>query len=679
MIDEVNKAEERIHYLREYISEQDYNYYVLSEPIITDYEYDLLYKELENLEKSYPQFLSETSPTKRVGSDIKNEFLPITHKFSMLSLQNTYNENELLDFDKRVKDYLDINKENNIEYVAELKMDGLSVSLIYEDGKLINAATRGDGVTGEDVTANVKTIKSIPLIINQNKFRSENYLNFEVRGEIYIDVDDFNKINHEREENSEKLFANPRNFVSGTLKLLDSKIVAKRSLKMMSYYYLTENIDNKNHWENLQLLNILKFQVNDKSKLCKDIDDVIKYCRYWEINRYLLPYEVDGVVIKVNSLELQNKLGRIAKYPRWASAYKFKPKQAETLLKDITWQVGRTGAITPVAELEPVKLAGSVISRATLHNMDEISRKDIRKGDVVVIEKGGDVIPKIVSVKTEKRDMFVMETHHPEFCPDCKSKLIKPENEVQYYCLNKICPSKLKAALTHFSARNSMDIEGLGESIISILVEKQYLKNISDIYNLYENKENLENIERFGKKSIEKLLKAIDESKTKPFNKVLFALGIRYVGEQVAKILTDNYKTLEEIINADEGSLSSIRDIGPNIAKSILQYFSDSENIKEIEKLKNYGLIFKSENNNVIKESEITGKTFVVTGTLARYGRDEMHELIREYGGVVQSAVTKKTDYLVLGENPGSKLKKAEALEVIMISEEEFLKKINVK
>ncbi len=476
--------QQRIEELRELIREHDYNYHVLAQPSITDFEYDQLINELIQLEKDHPQLITPDSPTQRVGSDLTKEFKPVQHKIPMLSLSNSYSEEELFDFDRRVREGLPNNE--TPEYVCELKIDGLSVSLRYINGRLNVAATRGDGTTGEEVTNNVKTIRAVPLIIKKPLSVKMKLTEFEVRGEVYMEVEAFNRLNDERELNGEKTFANPRNSSAGTLKLQDPQIVAKRPLQIFLYYFYSENEELKSQYENLKLLNELGFRVNNNFKLCKDLSEVLTFCRDWENRRSDLPYEIDGVVIKVNSLQHQKILGSIAKSPRWAVAFKFKAKQANTKLNTITWQVGRTGTLTPVAELEPVLLSGSTISRATLHNVDEIKRKDIREGDWVVIEKGGDVIPKVVSVDLSKRLKNSVEVKIPLKCPVCGSKLFKPEEEVAVYCENNLCPAQVKGKIAHFAARGAMDIEGLGEALINLFVDLGYLKDYSDIYLLKE-------------------------------------------------------------------------------------------------------------------------------------------------------------------------------------------------
>jgi DNA ligase (NAD+) len=663
--------EKRIEELRSQIIKHDYNYYILAQPVISDENYDKLVKELEKLEAENPHLITPDSPTQRVGKDLTKEFNPVKHKIPMLSLANTYDEQDLLDFDRRVKESLP--ESEKVEYIVELKIDGASISINYVDGLLFTAATRGDGTVGEEVTNNIKTIRSIPLKIDLSKEKKYNLQNFEVRGEVYMRINDFVDLNKEREDNGEKLFANPRNSTAGTLKLQDPKIVSERKLNVFLYSLISVDEEFESQSENLKLLSKLGFTINKQYKICKNIEEVLNVCSKFEEIRDTLEYEIDGAVIKVNSLRQQKLLGSIAKSPRWAVAYKFKAKQSITKLNDITWQVGRTGAITPVAELEPVKLAGSTISRATLHNLDEIRRKDIRVGDTVVIEKGGDVIPKVISVILSERPKKSQPTVPPEKCPVCKSRLFKPENEVAFYCENPECSAQVKGRLIHFASRGAMDIEGLGDALIDLFVDKGFITHFSDIYKLKDKRDKLIEIERLGEKSIDNLLKAIEVSKTKPFAKVLFALGIRYVGSGAAQKLTDHFISIDDLIAASEEDISSIYEIGPSISKSIKQFFSDKKNLKLIEDLTKSKLIFKSEKKEVV-QSELTGKIFVLTGTLSTLSRDEAGTRIIALGGKVSSSVSKNTDFVIAGEKAGSKLSKAESFGVKILNEDTFLK-----
>ncbi|MBA4250368.1 MAG: DNA ligase [Chlorobiaceae bacterium] len=665
-----DSVENRINQLRDEIIKHDYSYYVLNDPTISDYQYDLLFKELEKLEFENPHLITDFSPTQRVGKDLTKNFPSHQHQFQMLSLSNTYSEEELYDFDRRVKDNL--SADEKIEYVVEYKIDGASVSLTYLNGNLQVAATRGDGITGETVTQNIKTIKSVPLQINKLSNNNYDLTNFEVRGEVYIEIEDFKKLNQQREIEGEKLFANPRNSAAGTMKLQDSQVVAQRPLKLFLYSLLSRQAQFNTHSENLELLRLLGFRVNQDYKVCKSINEVIEICKEFERKRESLPFEVDGVVIKVNSIKQQNILGTIAKSPRWATAFKFKAKQSVTKLNKITWQVGRTGAVSPVAELEPVFLAGSTISRATLHNFDEIKRKDIREGDKVVIEKGGDVIPKIISVVAEEREKKSKEYEAPLACPECGTKLFQPENEVAFYCDNFECPAQIRGRLEHFASRGSMDIEGLGESLIDLFVSHNYLKTVADIYKLKNFKNELIKIERLGKKSIDNLLEAIEKSKAQPFSKVLFALGIRYVGATVSKNLTENFSSIDELSKATEEKILEIHEIGPSISKSVIKYFSDENNKKLIEELKSFGLNFSAK-KILVEDNFFKGKSFVLTGSLETMTREEAGEKINSLGGKISSSVSKNTDYLIAGEAAGSKLAKAQSLGVKILNESEFI------
>ena len=665
--------QQRIEILRELIREHDYNYFILSQPKISDYEYDQLVHELISLEKEFPELITPDSPTQRVGSDLTKEFKSVQHKSPMLSLSNTYNENELLEFDRRVREGL--SKDEKIEYVCELKIDGLSVSLRYENLKLDVAATRGDGTSGEDVTNNVKTIKSVPLAINPKMAAKISLKSFEVRGEVYMESEAFKKLNEERELNGEKVFANPRNSAAGTLKLQDPQIVDKRPLRVFLYYFNSENTELKSQSENLKILTQLGFTVNPNYRLCSGIDEVMQYCRDWENKRDELPYEIDGVVIKVNSLRQQKVLGSIAKSPRWAVAYKFKAKQALTKLHKITWQVGRTGTLTPVAELEPIFLAGSTISRATLHNIEEIKRKDIRENDWVLIEKGGDVIPKVVSVDPTKRDKNSVETKLPSKCPVCGSKLFQPEDEVAVYCENNLCPAQVKGRISHFAARGAMDIEGLGDALINLFVDLGFLDTYADIYSLKEKREEFIAIERLGEKSVNNLLESIEKSKQRPFDKVLFALGIRYVGAGAAKKLADHFQTIEKLSKAGKDEIEAVHEIGSSISESVIRFFHDAGNKKIVSKLVSAGLNFSTEKKKT-QSVKLEGLSFVLTGTLPSMSREEAKEIILSNGGTVVCSVSKNTGIVLAGESAGSKLDKAQKLGIRIIDEEEFLKMI---
>jgi len=667
-------VKKKIESLRDEIRKHDYNYYILNQPTIGDERYDKLVKELEKLEAENPELITPDSPTQRVSKDLTKEFKAVKHKVPMLSLANTYSEEELNDFDRRVREALPENEK--VEYTVEFKIDGASVSLNYINGMLKTAATRGDGIVGEEITANVKTIKSIPLKLTNREKLPHKLNDIEVRGEIFMNIKDFIKLNKNRSERGEKLFANPRNSSAGTLKLQDSKEVAKRPLNNFVYTLISTEEELKSQQENLDLLKKMGFRVNPHYKLCKNIDEVITVCRKFESMREKLEYEIDGAVVKVNSIKQQNILGSIAKSPRWAVAFKFKSRQAFTIINDITWQVGRTGAITPVAELEPVFLAGSTISRATLHNFDEIQRKDIRVGDKVVIEKGGDVIPKVVSVVLAERKKNSKPTKTPTKCPTCSSPLFKPENEVAYYCENTECPDQVKGRLEHFASRGAMDIEGLGEALIDLFVSKGFLRNHADIYKLKDGRYELIQIDRLGEKSVDNLLQSIEKSKNQPFDKVLFALGIRYVGAGAAKKLASHFNSIDNLMKAGVEEITSVYEIGESIANSVKQFFSNKSNIQAIQQLKKSGLQFASvkEKMQVKANTFFSNKTFVLTGTLNNFTREEAGFMIERLGGKVASSVSKNTDFVLAGDKAGSKMTKAKDLGVKVLNEDEFTK-----
>lgn len=667
----------KIESLRKKIREHDYKYYVLAEPAVSDEEYDKLVKKLEKLETEHPDLITLDSPTQRVGKDLTKEFKPVRHKVPMLSLANTYNEEELYDFDRKVNAALPENE--RVEYIVEFKIDGASVSLNYVNGILKTAATRGDGVVGEEITNNVRTMRTVPLKLNEVKSGLYKLKDIEVRGEIFMNLKDFINLNKERKNRKEDLFANPRNSAAGTLKMKNPKEVAKRPLNNFVYTLISIDDELKSHEENLMILNKLGFKVNGEYKKCSSMEEVIETCHKFESMRDELEYEIDGAVIKVNSIAQQNIIGNIAKSPRWAVAFKFKAKQAFTNVNKIVWQVGRTGAVTPVAELEPVLLAGSTISRATLHNYNEIKRKDIREGDHVVIEKGGDVIPKIVSVVLSERKNKSKPVKQPVVCPVCKSPLFNPPDEVAYYCENSECSAQIKGRIEHFASRTAMDIEGLGEALIDIFVDKGFLITYADVYHLKERREDIIAIERLGKKSVDNLLSAIEESKNKPFDKVLFAIGIRYVGAGAARKLVDHFNSIDGLINASEEDLISVPEIGPSIAKSVNQFFINEINIGIIKKLKTTGLKFElnKSDSRQVKENFFTGKTFVLTGRLNSFTREEADEKIIRLGGKVTASVSQSTDYLIAGEKSGSKKNKANELGINIMTEDDLVKKID--
>lgn len=660
---------DRVNQLKEKIADADYRYYVIDEPDISDYDYDMMMKELEKLEKEYPELITPDSPTRRVSGEPTKKFEVVTHEVPMLSLSNSYSFEELIEFDNRIRNLI---PKQTYEYVCELKFDGLAVSLIYENGILVKGATRGDGTKGDDVTNNLKTIRSIPLRVKSNEYK-----NFEVRGEVFIKKDDFEKINEEQEIRGEKLFANARNTAAGTLKLKDSKTVASRPLNIFVYYFRTNDVELKSHYDNLKILERLKFPVSPKYKPVKSIEEVKDFCDAIEKIRDTLPYEIDGVVVKVNSLVQQDAIGSVAKSHRWAIAYKFKAKQQVTKIKDITLQVGRIGTITPVAELEPVFLAGSTISRATLHNFDEIKKKNIRVGAIVKIEKGGDVIPKVVEVIEDKDFIKLPEYKNPTHCPVCNSRLEKPEEEVNYYCINYFCPAQVQGRIEHFVQRDAMEIEGLGTSIIEIFLKKGFIKDYTDLYELKNRKEELIKLERFGEKSIANILNAIEESKNKPYEKVIFAIGIRHIGEKTAKIIAKSFESIDRLSKASVEEISNVYEIGPKIAKSIKDFFEDEKSKILIDKLKKVGIKLETDKSIKIKfNANFKDKTFVLTGTLERFTRDKASQIIEDLGGKVTSSVSKRTDYVLAGKEAGSKLEKAKKFGINIIDENIFQKMI---
>ncbi len=653
---------ERINELRRLINQYDYEYYVLANPSISDYDYDQLMKELEELEKKHPQWITPDSPTQRVSGQPTEAFATVRHRYPMLSLANTYSKEEFNEFDRRVAAAL--GPQTEFEYVTELKIDGVAVSLLYENGLFIRGATRGDGLQGDDITTNLRTVRSLPLRIRET---SSFPASFEVRGEVYLSRKVFDGINKKRGEEGEALFANPRNAAAGSLKLLDPREAAKRRLQLFVYYFYTEEsvFVPQTHLQSLQRLEAYGFPVNPHYRLCKNRQQVFQYVEEWDKKRQSLPYEIDGVVIKVNSVRQQNVLGSTAKSPRWAIAFKFKAEQAETRLNKVTWQVGRTGIVTPVAELEPVFLAGTTVSRATLHNVDEIARKDIREGDIVRIEKGGDIIPKIVEVVKDKRSPQSLPLAVPTSCPACATPLIRVEDETAIRCPNKQCPEQIKRRIEHFAGRNAMDIEGLGTSLVEALVDKRLLKDVSDIYTL--KSKDVSALERMGEKSAKNLMRAIERSKQQPLHRLIFALGIPYIGINSARILSNHFKSLKALSEASLEELERIDGIGGIMAQSIIDFFADSENKKLLERLERMGLTM-SESETESSSGTLNGKSFVLTGTLEGISRTEASELIVKHGGRVISSVSKNTDYVLAGENPGSKLQKAMQLGVPVIS-----------
>lgn len=658
---------ERINELIEIINKLNHEYYTLDKPSVTDQEYDRYMQELISLEEKYPELKREDSPTVRVGGKILEGFNKVTHEIPMLSLGNVFNEDELIKFDERIRKEIP-----NPTYVCELKIDGLSVSLKYENGILVRGATRGDGVTGEDITNNVKTIKSIPLTLKEK-------IDIEIRGEIYMSKKVFNKLNMERAKNHEELFQNPRNAAAGSIRQLDSSIAAKRHLDAFLYHLpnaLDYDIDT--HFEALEYVKKLGLVVNPNIKKVGNIKEVLEYIEYFTEHRDELPYEIDGIVIKLNDIRSQQKLGFTAKYPKWATAYKFPAKEVLTKLKDIIFTVGRTGQVTPNAVLEPVKVAGSTVSRATLHNEENVINKGFKIGDIVSIRKAGDVIPEVVEPIIDRRDGTEIDFKMIDKCPICKSNLMKKEEQADYFCLNDLCPARKIEGLVHFVSRDAMNIDGLGERIIEDFYNMGYIKTIPDIYKLDNKKEELMELEGFGTKSITNLLESIENSKNNSLERLLFALGIRQVGSKTAKLLAQKFVTLDNLMKADFDTLKDIKDIGNIIAQNLISYFSDEDNLKIINELINIGVNTKYLGVIEIeyKNSEIYGKTFVLTGTLENYTRDELTKILEDMGGVVTSSVSKKTDVVIAGVSAGSKLDKAKKLEIKIWNEEELKDKL---
>lgn len=650
------------------LNQHTYDYYVLAMPTIPDYEFDKKLEALSQLEKEYPEFADPNSPTQKIGGDVTKNFITVNHKWPMLSLGNTYNEQDLHDFDDRIRKSIG----DNFEYVCELKFDGLSISLTYEQNKLVRAVTRGDGTKGDDVTNNVKTINNIPHHLKT----SEAPELFEIRGEILMHRAAFERLNKEREELGELPYANPRNFAAGTIKMQDSKEVAKRPLDCFLYALNTDKTYFKTHWESLQTLKTWGFHVSEYSILTSSMEEVFAFIKHWENARYKLSYDIDGIVLKVNSYDQQQELGFTAKSPRWAISYKYKAEEVETILEKVTYQVGRTGAVTPVANLKPVLLAGTTVKRATLHNANEIERLDLHEGDSVFVEKGGEIIPKIIQVNLDKRKTGAEKILYPVICPECNTPLIRKEGEVAFYCPNdEGCPPQIVGKIQHFISRKAMNIDGLGDETIEAFYQKGFIRHISDLYTLHEKAEELKTIARFGERSIENMLKGIELSKEMPFEKVLFGLGIRYVGETVAKKLAFATKNIDQLASATVEELITIDEIGQRIAESIVEYFSNSEHLKQIERLKLYGLQFVSKEITITLQSEkLSGKTFVISGVFEKFSREELKALIESNGGKILSSISAKLNFLVAGDNMGpSKLDKAQKLNVPLISADELL------
>lgn len=658
---------DKILQLRSDLNQHNYQYYVLDAPTISDYEFDLLLKELQTLETAHPEHFDPNSPTQRVGGAVTKNFQTVAHEQRMYSLDNSYSVEDLKDWEARIQRALG---DMPLTYTCELKYDGASISIHYEEGKLVRAVTRGDGFQGDDVTQNVKTIRSIPLVLS-----GQYPPKFEIRGEIILPLEGFQKMNEALIALGETPYANPRNTASGSLKLQDSSEVGKRPLDCLLYHLVGQNSDYKTHFEALEAARSWGFKVPKQIQLAKNIEEVVTFIQYWDVHRHDLPYETDGVVIKVNELPLQDELGYTAKSPRWAVAYKFKAEQVQTRLESISYQVGRTGAITPVANLTPVQLAGTVVKRASLHNADQIQKLDIRIGDAVFVEKGGEIIPKIIGVA--ERGPQMEPTVYITECPECQTTLVRKDGEAQHYCPNELgCPPQIIGRMQHFISRKAMDIEGLGGETIALLYQNKLVQNYADLYVL--KMEDLLPLERMAQKSAENLLNGVEASKNIPFERVLFALGIRYVGETVAKKLAKHYKSIDQLAAATIMDLVLVDEIGERIAQSVVAFFENPLQISIIERLKSYGLQFEIKANEAEQSSNLfEGKTLVVSGVFTQFSRDELKNTIESHGGKVGSSISSKTDYLVAGENMGpAKLEKAQKLNIKIVSEQEFVEMI---
>ncbi len=659
-------VKEQIESLRAELREHNYNYYVLDNPTISDYDFDMKLKELQALEEKHPEFYDASSPTLRVGGNVTKNFNTVAHEQRMYSLENSYSKEDLTDWEKRVQRILgDI----EVEFTCELKYDGASISLTYEEGKLVRAVTRGDGFQGDDVTTNVKTIRSVPL-----RLQGDYPPKFDIRGEIVLPFEGFAKMNQVRIENGEEPYMNPRNTASGSLKLQDSALVAQRPLDCLLYGIVGQNTGIESQWQMLEKAREWGFKVPSIAKLCKSTDQVLDFVEQWDVQRHELPYETDGVVIKVNSLRQQDELGYTAKAPRWALAYKFKAEQVSTVLNEITYQVGRTGAITPVANLEPVLLAGTTVKRASLHNADQIAKLDIREGDTVFVEKGGEIIPKIIGVDFTKRSTDSKPTIYISECPECGTQLVRQEGEAQHFCPNDTgCPPQITGRIQHFISRKALDIEGLGSETVELLFNEGLINNYADLYTL--TKEQVMPLERMAEKSAENLVAGVEASKKIPFERVLFGLGIRYVGETVAKKLAKAYKNIDALMVANMLDLVAVDEIGERIAQSVVEFFGNYENVEIVKRLKSYGLQFSLSEEQLQNQTDtLKGKSFVVSGVFEKVSRTDLKKLIEDNGGKVSSSISSKTSYVVAGDNMGpSKKTKAESLGVPIISEDVFL------
>jgi DNA ligase (NAD+) len=659
-------VQHKLETLRDKIRYHEHRYYVLDDPEVSDTEFDRLMNELKAIEAEHPELITRDSPTQRVGGKPREGFVKVPHSTSMLSLDNAYNEDELRDWERRVHE---LTGEAKVDYVCELKLDGMSLALRFDNGKLTLGLTRGDGSIGEDVTANVRTVRSVPLTISDKTLAKAGLpSDFEVRGELLMPIASFLRMNEEREAQGLSRFANPRNATAGTVRQLESKITAQRRLDFFSYALFSDgrNIFDR-HSGALKALQVAGFKVNPNHRLVHSLDEVLAFIHQWEDKRDSLPYEIDGIVIKVDRIALQQELGFTGKAPRWAIAYKYAARSGETQIEDILVQVGRTGKLTPVAALKPVPIGGTTVSRATLHNMDEIERLGVRIGDWVVVERGGDVIPKVVKVDDSK-PRGKREFHMPERCPECGGHVVRAEGEADHRCVNANCPAKLRESIRHFASRGVMNIEGMGDALVNQLVEKGLVRNVADIYKLSET--DLLTLERMGKKSAQNVLREIEQSKKLPLERVIYGLGIRFVGERTAQFLAEHFGSMEAFMKASEEELRQVNEIGPRVSASIREFFDEPKNVALVEHLREAGLVFKGKRKE--RGTALTGKTFVLTGTLARHTRDEAKRLIEDAGGRVSGSVSKKTDYVVAGAEAGSKLDEARELGVRVIGEEEM-------
>ena len=659
--------QQKIEELREELHQHNYNYYILDEPSISDFEFDLKLKELQDLELAHPEFYDANSPSLRVGGGVTKNFPTVQHQFRMYSLDNSYDFNDLEDWENRI---LKTVENEDVEFVAELKYDGASISILFENGELKQAVTRGDGFQGDEITNNVRTISDVPL-----KLKGDFPNRFFIRGEIYLTKKNFEKINKSREEEGLDLFMNPRNTASGSLKMQDSAEVRKRSLSAVLYQYIAEEFPAETHWELLSKAKKWGFKVSeDQAKLCKNLEEVKNFINYWDKERHNLPFEIDGIVLKVNSLNQQKQLGYTAKSPRWAMAYKFKAEKVETELLSVSYQVGRTGAITPVANLKPVLLAGTTVKRASLHNEDIIKKLDLHDGDFVYVEKGGEIIPKIVGVNLEKRTLLQQPIEYIKNCPECRTELVKLEDQAIHFCPNEThCPPQVVGKMIHYVSRKALNIENLGSETIEQLYREKLIENVADFYTL--KKEQLLPLERMAEKSAQNIIDGVEKSKQIPFEKVLYGIGIKHVGETVAKKLVKNFNTIEDLKNASVEELCQVEDIGEKIAISITEFFKNPENVEMIERLKSYGVqLKKGENTNEVLSNALENKTFLFTGKLSLFTREQAEEMVEKHGGKNISAVSKNLNYLVVGEKAGSKLKKAQEIGTIeILDEQQFL------